>query len=203
MLVNVGDKLVVTKRIAGFLKEGDIVEIIDANENGLISFVFGDNFMHKGLMSVSECEQHFEKYEEPKTVAAPTVTPDIIDEIIVNSNIEVMTIFDKCTIVACQLPNGFVIVESSACVSPENYDEETGVNICLDKIADKIWELEGYKLQEELVREEFGLDECPCDDCDEYPYCEECCVEVEEDEELDCGNCDEYTCPVNPNYHVH
>ena len=199
MLVN-GDKLVVVKDVASFLKEGDIAKVIDVSENGMISFAFGDGFMHKGLMSETECKEHFKKYEEPKPVA-PTVTQEMVTKIILDSHIEVMTIFDKCTIVACQLPNGFVIVESSACVSPENYDEEVGVSICLDKIADKIWELEGYKLQDVLY-EEF---DCDCD-CDECPYGDECCEEddeydeYEDDEELNCDECDIYDCPDNPNY---
>lgn len=199
MLVN-GDKLVVTKDVANFLKEGDIAKVIDVSENGMISFAFGDGFMHKGLMSTTECEEYFKKYEEPKP-AALTVTQKMVEKIMVDSHIKAMTIFDKCTIVACQLPNGFVIVESSACVSPENYDKETGVSICLDKIADKIWELEGYKLQDTLY-EEF---DCNCD-CDECPYNDECEEddeyndEYEDDEELNCDECDEYDCPDNPNY---
>lgn len=197
MLVN-GDKLVVTKDVASFLKEGDIAKVIDVYENGMISFAFGNDFMHKGLMNFTECEQHFKKYEEPK-VTAPTVTQKMVEKILMDSDIEVMTIFDKCTIVACKLPNGFVIVESSACVSPENYDEETGVSICIDKIADKIWELEGYKLQDTLY-EEFDCD-CNCDEC---PYNDECDEDDgwddEDDEEIDCDECDNYDCPDNPNY---
>nr|WP_254786645.1 Gp49 family protein [Cytobacillus oceanisediminis] len=71
---------------------------------------------------------------------------DIID----NSIVEVQTIFDKCTVVSCQLPNGFIIVESSACVDPANYDVKLGAQICMERITNKIWELEGYRLQDEL-----------------------------------------------------
>lgn len=198
MLTN-GDKMVVTKKVADFLNEGDIVKVVDVNENGMISFAFGNDFMHKGLMSTSECEEHFKKYEEPK-VTAPTVTQKMIEKIMLDSHIEVMTIFDKCTIVACKLPNGFVIVESSACVNPENYDEETGIDICINKIADKIWELEGYKLQDALYEES----NCSCD-CDECHYNEDDDYEDEydEDEEIDCDECDDYDCPSNPNYRTH
>ena len=161
-----GDKLVVTKDVASFLTEGEIVEVIDV-EDDIISFVFGGG-MHKGIMNLAECKAHFEKYEEPKVVA-PTVTEEMIEEIIENSEFEIETVFDKCTVVTCKLPNGFVIVESSACVSPENYDEEMGLEICYNKIKDKIWELEGYKLQCEIYEEELMYD-CDCCDCDECPY---------------------------------
>ena len=191
MLVQ-GDKLMVTKKVASFLDVGEVVEVIDVNEDGMISFMFG-NGMHKGLMNSAECEAHFEKIEDKKT--APTITQDYIDNIIANSVVTVDTVFDKCTIVSCKLPNGFVIVESSACVSPENYDEDMGINICLSKIEDKIWELEGYRLQCELN----GDCGCCCDDCDcDDEYDDEDEDEVEcFDYDLDCDDCDDYDCPYN------
>ena len=54
---------------------------------------------------------------------------------------------DKTTVVRAVLRNGFEIVESSACVSAENYDEELGAGICLGKIRDKVWMLLGFLLQ--------------------------------------------------------
>lgn len=76
-----------------------------------------------------------------------TIKQEQIEELISNANIEVKTIFDKCTVVAVQLENGFIIIESSACVDKKNYNEELGKNICLERIKNKLWELEGYKLQ--------------------------------------------------------
>lgn len=76
-----------------------------------------------------------------------TITEVQVREIIDNSEIEVQTILDKCAIVTCQLPNGFIIVESSACVDPANYDENLGAQICMERIVNKVWELEGYVLQ--------------------------------------------------------
>jgi hypothetical protein len=75
------------------------------------------------------------------------VTKEQIDTILENSKVEIQTVLDKCTLVVCQLPNGFIIVESSACVDPANYDLDLGVEICMKRIANKVWELEGYKLQ--------------------------------------------------------
>lgn len=54
---------------------------------------------------------------------------------------------EKTTVVRAVLRNGFEIVESSSCVSPENYDEELGAEICLEKIRDKVWFLLGFLLQ--------------------------------------------------------
>lgn len=210
MLVN-GDKLIVIKKVASFLDEGSIVKVVNVDDNGMISFAFGENFMHMGVMTTAECEKHFEKYVEK---IAPTVTVEHIKEIIRNSYIKSYTVFDKCTVVTCQLPNGFVIVESSACVSPENYDEEMGMTICMEKIEDKIWELEGYRLQEELYRESnekcdgnrcdgVDCDHCYCDECPEViasMYNDACCDEEDEclDTDLDCDDCNDLGCPYNP-----
>ena len=79
-----------------------------------------------------------------------TITQTDIDNIIAKSQIKVQTVFAKCTIVSVQLPNGFVLVESSSCVDPINYSEAMGTSICIEKIKNKLWELEGYKLQNQL-----------------------------------------------------
>lgn len=61
-----------------------------------------------------------------------------------------MNINNKTTIVVATLPNKFVIVESSSCVDPANFDEQIGQDICMDRITNKIWELEGYCLQKKV-----------------------------------------------------
>lgn len=195
-MLNNGDKLVVVNKVASFLDEGDVVEVTNVTEDGIISFAFGDNFMHMGVMNTAEFENHFKKLEDVK-MAPPSVTEERVAEIMEGSNFEVYTAFDKCTVVSCRLPNGFVITEYSACVSPENYDEEMGVNICIDKISDRVWELEAYRLQQELY--ESGS-VCCCENCDECQYEEE---EEEFDEcldtDLDCDDCDDCECPFRAN----
>lgn len=76
-----------------------------------------------------------------------TVTQEQIDALIANAKVEVQTILGKCTTVTVQLENGFILTESSACVDPANYCEVTGKEICLNRIKNKLWELEGYCLQ--------------------------------------------------------
>ena len=76
---------------------------------------------------------------------APSISQEMVEGFI--SGIEVKTMGDKCTVVRATLRNGFEIVESSACVSAENYDEKLGADICLKKIKDKVWFLLGFLLQ--------------------------------------------------------
>jgi hypothetical protein len=81
------------------------------------------------------------------------VPKEAIDDLIARSEITVKTLFNKTTVVAMKLPNGFVLVESSSCVDPLNYDEAIGVQICKQKLESRLWELEGYRLQERLFQE--------------------------------------------------
>lgn len=75
----------------------------------------------------------------------PSISQEMVDDFIVAA--EVTTMGDKCTVVRAVLRNGFEIVESSACVSAENYDEKLGADICMEKIKDKVWFLLGFLLQ--------------------------------------------------------
>lgn len=76
-----------------------------------------------------------------------TVTQEDINKIVAKTHWQVEVFFGKCTVVVAKLPNGFILTESSACVDPVNYDVKIGTEICKERIANKIWELEGYRLQ--------------------------------------------------------
>lgn len=56
------------------------------------------------------------------------------------------------TYVSVRMKNGFTVRESSTCVDPSNYDERIGIQICLGKIEDKIWNLLGYALQDKVYQ---------------------------------------------------
>lgn len=93
----------------------------------------------------------FEKAYLPVTVNdrlrtdAPSISQKMVDDFI--GATEVITMGDKTTVVRAVLRNGFEIVESSSCVSAENYDEELGAQICMKHIKDKVWMLLGFLLQ--------------------------------------------------------
>jgi len=60
---------------------------------------------------------------------------------------------DKTTIVVLQLRNGFEVVGTSACVDAANYDHETGKKYARERAISKVWELEGYRLQQSLIEQ--------------------------------------------------
>lgn len=84
-------------------------------------------------------------------MAATTVTKEQVQEIMGKSEFEVIhKVFGKQCIVIALLPNGFTVVGESACVDPANYVESVGEEIAKKRIENRIWELEGYKLQNSL-----------------------------------------------------
>ena len=76
---------------------------------------------------------------------APSVSPAVVDGFI--ERMEFSTIGEKTTLCRAVLVNGFELIESSSCVSRENYDQTIGAAICEKKIRDKVWVLLGFLLQ--------------------------------------------------------
>ena len=79
-----------------------------------------------------------------------TVTNEQIENLFEQSEKKIETYWNKCTVMTIQLPNGFTIVEHSACVDPTNYDAAIGVEICERKIKAQLWAFEGYRFQSKL-----------------------------------------------------
>ena len=78
-------------------------------------------------------------------MAGVRVDPEEVSEVMQASEDRVLTLFGTCTVVAMRMPCGYVLVESSACVNPEDYDEGIGADICCERIEDKVWALLGYE----------------------------------------------------------
>lgn len=75
------------------------------------------------------------------------VSEEVVNEWLKNCEVETKELFGKpYTFVHCQLPNKFVISESTSCVDPKNYSEEIGAEICKSKLKDKIWYILGAHL---------------------------------------------------------
>lgn len=75
----------------------------------------------------------------------PSISQQMVDAFIRET--QVQTMGEKTTVVRAVLANGFEIVESSSCVSAENYDEALGAEICMEHIKNKVWMLLGFLLQ--------------------------------------------------------
>lgn len=105
--------------------------------------------------------------------AAPSISAEMVERFI--DHHETVTMGGKTTIVRAVLKNGFVIVESSSCVSAENYDEKLGEKICMKRIMNKVWELLGFLLQTAVggVSGEAAAENRCCDEECERSCCDE------------------------------
>lgn len=79
------------------------------------------------------------------------ITQEHIDATIVSKTFIVLP--DGVTTI-CQLilKNGFSVLGSSACVDPANFNLQMGRDIAFKNAQDKVWQLEGYLLKEEMFR---------------------------------------------------
>jgi len=89
-----------------------------------------------------------------KGLNAPRLSPQDIDAAIVGESYTTLP-SGKCMVCELTLRNGFTVRGESAAVSIENFNEEIGREISYKNARDKIWQLEGYLLQERLYHEDF------------------------------------------------
>lgn len=78
------------------------------------------------------------------------ITEEQVEKLINNSTYDEHVFHNKCLVVTCKLPSGFVITGVGACVDPLEFNIEKGRTIAMRQIENKIWELEGYVLQKEI-----------------------------------------------------
>lgn len=67
-----------------------------------------------------------------------TRTSDAVDKILQNSIVTYETMGRKTTIGHAQLPNGYEITVTSACINPNNFDRTVGIRICKRKLRGEI-----------------------------------------------------------------
>ncbi|MEN9433907.1 MAG: hypothetical protein RLZZ422_1496 [Pseudomonadota bacterium] len=86
---------------------------------------------------------------QQKNLTAPRLTPDYIRSVIKS---EQYHRFENTTLTVCclTLQNGYTVTGESACLSPENYDEEIGKGIAKEEAIQKIWMLEGYLQKQKM-----------------------------------------------------
>lgn len=106
-------------------------------------------------------EKAIESEIQAKGLTAPRITPQhISDQIVAMVSGRASVLFKdapahpslEClTICIITLRNGFTLVGTSACASPENYDENIGHEIAYKNAREQIWALEHYLLRSKLA----------------------------------------------------
>ncbi len=94
-------------------------------------------------------ESEIEKEIQAKGLHAPRLSPDDIDAAIVG---ETFTVLPSGKVMVCELTlrNGFTVRGEAAVVSRENFNNEIGQQVSRRNARNKVWELEGYLLQQAL-----------------------------------------------------
>ena len=96
-------------------------------------------------------EQEIEQEIQAKGLNAPRLTPADIDKVIIG---ETFTVLPSGKAMVCELTltSGFTVRGESACVSKANFNEEIGQKISREDARNKVWQLEGYRLQCDLAK---------------------------------------------------
>ena len=94
-------------------------------------------------------EQSIENEIQAKGLNAPRLCPADIDFAIVG---ETFTTLPSGKVMVCELTlrNGFTVRGEAATVSKENFNAEIGEKISRENARNKVWELEGYLLQQRI-----------------------------------------------------
>lgn len=118
--------------------------------------------MDQSNAPITATEALRKQIEEQITAAmlAPRVTTTDVNSAIVSAQYH---IFPGTTVTVCciTLRNGYTVVGESACVSKENFNEGIGREIAYENAREKIWQLLGYQLREDLMRGRKGSVELP------------------------------------------
>ncbi len=96
-------------------------------------------------------EQELEQRIQELRLTAPRITPEHIDSLIVS---ETYTLLPSGKVMVCELTlkNGFTVRGEGSAVSKANFNEEIGRKVSRSNAREKIWQLEGYLLQEQLYK---------------------------------------------------
>jgi len=95
-------------------------------------------------------EQKIEEMIQERKLTAPRLCPADIDAAIVHATYTELP-SGKAMICELTLRNGFTVRGESACVSKANFNREIGKEVAYNNARQKVWELEGYLLQERLL----------------------------------------------------
>ena len=63
------------------------------------------------------------------------------------TNVDVITVGDKTTVVNAHTLTGFDTVRHSSCVDPKNYNEELGKQYAMEEVINSLWAHLGFVLQ--------------------------------------------------------
>ena len=124
-------------------REWKIPEDENPNDEGYL-VKYSDDYISWSPKDIFD-KSHLQIEDNPDLPSGVSIGPEMVKSFI--ESYEVVEFGRKTTVVNATLINGFTLVEASSCVDPDNYSREIGIQICLDRIENKIWNLLGFLLQ--------------------------------------------------------
>lgn len=103
------------------------------------------------IQSPRNDEAAIESLLQDLSLKGPRLTPELIDSMIIDHTYHQ---FPNTTVTVCclTLTNGFKVVGHSATISKQNFDAEIGKRLAYVSAREKIWELEGYRMHDQIYR---------------------------------------------------
>lgn len=101
---------------------------------------------------MSNTEEQIEQEIQDKGLNAPRLTPDMIDDTIVDEYYHIIPSM-ALTLCVLSLKNGFTVTGETTAISVANFDEALGRKVARENARKKVWALEGYLLKEKLFQE--------------------------------------------------
>jgi len=80
------------------------------------------------------------------------VTKEDLEHLVAQSKTDYAVFDSKLTVAVITLPNKFKVIGQSSCVDANNFDKGLGEKYALENAVEKLWELEGYLLANDLYR---------------------------------------------------
>lgn len=100
-------------------------------------------------------EKDIEQEINDKKLNAPRLSPERIDEVIVEEDYHKLYVSDNRPMIVCvlTLKNGFLVTGiNHGPVDPRNWDEELAKKLAYDQARAKVWPLEGYLLADTIYK---------------------------------------------------
>lgn len=174
MNIKVNDELVL-KSNRFFGKAGDVFVVNDIVQDGVDGLHYVtvrrdvENAVTHFTCPMNNLDAYFEPVPHDDVFDDGGIGENLVMSIIDNSEIKTGCVFDKCFVMAVNLPNGYSIVESYDFDTPDAYDEDVAYEECMNRVLDKIIELEYYvnmyDSNVEILFEDYVDDDCFCDNC--------------------------------------
>lgn len=140
-----GDKIKLVKKMGMFDNIGEICEVINVDENGVISFGFGINGIHLGCMSYNEFEKYFELVQETKREWSSWKTERLFYENLNGDHISTTIYYrhnGKKIRVKGLCEDGTFVSAESSCHSEDKFNLDRGLKLAEYRLVVKLLQKE-------------------------------------------------------------